>query len=255
MADVTISQLTQGSPSGGSLIPFSTGSSTLSVPASAILQNAGNIGIGASPDNNTKLTVRIKDNRSLGSTSLDGISLIRSDNAGTPSGIFFGQDTNASSDLYWENMVFNMNGGGSNFVFRVGNQTLLKIKKTGELVHPGVAKAWVNFNGLRDTAGNNNIDNTDRFIRASYNISRVKKQTNGYYTVYFNTPMNDANYVWQGTAGKTAGRNTTVEPVPDIAWNGTVLQTTSFDIFVWSSGGGYTGVSDEPFVMLTVFGN
>lgn len=46
MADVTISQLTKGVPSGDNILPYSTGSNTLGVPVSAIFQNAGNIGIG-----------------------------------------------------------------------------------------------------------------------------------------------------------------------------------------------------------------
>jgi len=46
MADVTISQLTQSTPAGSSILPYSTGSNTLGVPVSAILQDAGNIGIG-----------------------------------------------------------------------------------------------------------------------------------------------------------------------------------------------------------------
>ena len=48
MADVTINELTRGTPAGGNVLPYSTGSNTLGVPVSAILQNAGNIGIGTS---------------------------------------------------------------------------------------------------------------------------------------------------------------------------------------------------------------
>jgi len=48
MADVTISQLTPGTPAGNSILPYSTGSTTLGAPVSAIFQNAGNIGIGIS---------------------------------------------------------------------------------------------------------------------------------------------------------------------------------------------------------------
>lgn len=51
MADVTISSLPQGTPLGNGLIPYSTGSSTLGVPVSAILQNAGKIGIGTTTPN------------------------------------------------------------------------------------------------------------------------------------------------------------------------------------------------------------
>jgi len=48
MADVTISSLPLGTPSGSGLIPFSSGSNTLGVPVSAIFQNSDYIGIGAS---------------------------------------------------------------------------------------------------------------------------------------------------------------------------------------------------------------
>jgi len=51
MADVTISQLTPGVPTGNNILPYSTGSNTLSVPVSAILQNAGNVGIGTTTPN------------------------------------------------------------------------------------------------------------------------------------------------------------------------------------------------------------
>jgi hypothetical protein len=54
MADVTISQLTQGSPSGRNLLPYSTGSSTLAVPVSGILQSVTNVGINTT---NVKSTI------------------------------------------------------------------------------------------------------------------------------------------------------------------------------------------------------
>ncbi len=47
MADVTISQLTQGTPNGNHLLPYSTGSSTLGTSVSAIFENTGNVGIGS----------------------------------------------------------------------------------------------------------------------------------------------------------------------------------------------------------------
>jgi hypothetical protein len=47
MADVTISQLTQGTPSGNHLLPYSTGSSTLGACVSAIFENTNNVGIGS----------------------------------------------------------------------------------------------------------------------------------------------------------------------------------------------------------------
>jgi len=48
MADTTISQLTQSTPAGSSILPYSTGSNTLGVPVSAIFQNTNRVGIGTS---------------------------------------------------------------------------------------------------------------------------------------------------------------------------------------------------------------
>ena len=47
MADVTIAQLTQGVPSSSSLIPYSTGSSTLGAPVSAMFQNTSSVSINS----------------------------------------------------------------------------------------------------------------------------------------------------------------------------------------------------------------
>jgi len=46
MADVTISQLTQGVPANTALLPYTQGDVTYSVAPSALLQTSGNIGIG-----------------------------------------------------------------------------------------------------------------------------------------------------------------------------------------------------------------
>ena len=47
MADVTISQLTPGTPNGNHLLPYSTGSTTLGASVSAIFENTNNVGIGS----------------------------------------------------------------------------------------------------------------------------------------------------------------------------------------------------------------
>ena len=49
MADVTISSLTRGTPTGGNVLPYSTGSNTLGVPVSALFQTVySNVGVGTS---------------------------------------------------------------------------------------------------------------------------------------------------------------------------------------------------------------
>jgi len=69
MADVTISGLTQGIPTGNALIPYSTGSSTLGVPVSAIFQNTSSLLIGQIISEYSPSTFRLGVN---GGILLDG---------------------------------------------------------------------------------------------------------------------------------------------------------------------------------------
>jgi hypothetical protein len=61
-------------------------------------------------------------------------------------------------------------------------------------------RAWVNFDAGRDDTGASSLSNTNRFIRASGNVSAVLKNGTGDYTVSFTTAMPDAGYVIVGTA-------------------------------------------------------
>ena len=60
-------------------------------------------------------------------------------------------------------------------------------------------RAWVNFDGTRDTTGAASTANTNRFIRQSGNVTSVLRNAQGEYTVTFATPMQDANYAAQCT--------------------------------------------------------
>ena len=55
-------------------------------------------------------------------------------------------------------------------------------------------RAWVNFDGTKDTTGANSTANTNRLIRASGNVASVLRNSTGNYTVTFTTAMPDANY-------------------------------------------------------------
>jgi hypothetical protein len=61
-------------------------------------------------------------------------------------------------------------------------------------------RAWVNFDAGKDSTGASNLSNTNRFIRASGNVSTVLKNGTGDYTISFTTAMPDAGYVITGTA-------------------------------------------------------
>ena len=62
-------------------------------------------------------------------------------------------------------------------------------------------RAWVNFDGTKDTTGAASTANTNRLIRASGNVTSVKREAAGSYTVTFTTAMPDANYAPSGLAG------------------------------------------------------
>jgi hypothetical protein len=73
-------------------------------------------------------------------------------------------------------------------------------------------RAWVNFDGTRDTTGTVSTANTDRLIRASGNVTSVLRNSVGEYTVTFATPMADANYCANisaaaGTSGTEVAAN------------------------------------------------
>lgn len=55
-------------------------------------------------------------------------------------------------------------------------------------------RAWVNFNGLNDTSNAESLTNTNRYIRASGNVSSVLRNATGDYTVNFSTALPNANY-------------------------------------------------------------
>jgi hypothetical protein len=69
-------------------------------------------------------------------------------------------------------------------------------------------RAWVNFDGTRDTTGALSTANTNRLIRASGNVTSVLRNGTGDYTVTFTTAMSDANYSILLT-GDTQGTTTT----------------------------------------------
>jgi hypothetical protein len=82
-------------------------------------------------------------------------------------------------------------------------------------------RAWVNFDGTKDTTGAASTSNTNRLIRGSGNVTSVLRNGAGDYTITFTTAMPDANYaialvrdegsstVARGSSGVTVGNNTT----------------------------------------------
>jgi hypothetical protein len=77
----------------------------------------------------------------------------------------------------------------------VGNaDTATKLAGTTGSAPSYACRAWVNFDGTRDTTGAVSTANTNRFIRSSGNVTSVLRNGAGDYTVTFTTAMSDANY-------------------------------------------------------------
>jgi hypothetical protein len=95
-------------------------------------------------------------------------------------------------------------------------------------------RAWVNFDGTRDTTGTVSTANTNRQIRASGNVSSVARNSVGDYTVVFTTAMPDANYatVTSTFPSSVASRNFASGPSP-----ATAPTTTSVTVQIEDSNG------------------
>ena len=60
-------------------------------------------------------------------------------------------------------------------------------------------RAWVNFDGTKDSTGASSTSNTNRQIRASGNVASVLRNGAGDYTISFTTAMSDINYAAFGS--------------------------------------------------------
>lgn len=118
-------------------------------------------------------------------------------------------------------MTISVKGDATTSEILHNGSTALKITSTGveivgDLVLTGgdttvgtlaafQCRAWVNFDASRDSSGATNSSNTNRFIRASGNVTSVLKNGTGDYTITFTNAMPDANYAVQGTVAEQSG--------------------------------------------------
>lgn len=76
-------------------------------------------------------------------------------------------------------------------------------------------RAWVNFDGTKDTTGATSTSNTNRLIRGSGNVTSVLRNAAGDYTITFTTAMTDANYAatfgYQGDSLIVTGNSRVVQ--------------------------------------------
>ena len=62
-----------------------------------------------------------------------------------------------------------------------------QITNLSAITVPGVTRAWLKFDGTRDTSGITNSNLTNRFIYSAFNIGRVQTIGVGDYRIFFNS--------------------------------------------------------------------
>lgn len=117
-------------------------------------------------------------------------------------------------------------------------------------------RAWVNFDGSRNAAGTPDTTNTDRYIRASGNVSSVLRNGQGDYTITFTIPMQDANYCLTGVSRPQNGLNNPSIFAPFVSSNTTTfthVNPTLSSARVVSGQSAAGGTWDSDYVMVTIF--
>jgi len=160
MADVKISQLTQGLPAGNNLLPYSTGSSTLAVATSAIFENVGSI-----------INVNGKSNQSLIILTNDAAL-----NAGG-NGLRVGLDNNLNA--------FVNNSKAGSLSFSTTNIERMKIDSNGVITIP-YQPAFHVWNKTAQSLGGGAVM---QFNEPSTNPTRVFNQGNYYANNKFTAPV------------------------------------------------------------------
>jgi len=195
MADVTISSLPLGTPSGSALLPYSTGSNTLGVPVSALFHNAGNIGIGTS---NPQRALEVRGD------GTNGAGRIRVSNSNDPS-YEISDTTDVKGYLFYDTL-----GASNSIILRhagISNQLVLKntgnvgigtatptakLDVNGDVKATNIPKfAWARFNGsgeiqaslgvtsITPTGPNSNVYLVDvtaaNFSNANYSVTGMTR--------------------------------------------------------------------------------
>ncbi len=70
---------------------------------------------------------------------------------------------------------------------------------SGEALKKGLATAWVKFDGIDGAV-----------IKDSFNVSSVVRVSVGVYEIHFETPMDNANYVFAGSSQPATASGTSI---------------------------------------------
>jgi len=162
MADVTISQLTPGTPAGNNVVPYSTGSNTLKAPVSALFQESSFIQISTQtyPDYNYtgagsgRALLTLGDYNRLDSSAIrftqaGGTHIIGNNRtqSGGPNQIL---NTASNADFVINNAVVNP---GTSIIFATSATERMRINKDGNVgIGTASPTSFLDVRGLMGTA-------------------------------------------------------------------------------------------------------
>jgi hypothetical protein len=138
---------------------------------------------------------------SNGGSSGNAMTFHYSGQGGQPTYVWGSNDASGGNNNYvWNPSNFSVNyatsAGSATTASTVSNSAITAAKldgnQSGSAPIFGV-RAWVNFDATRDSSGAVNSLNTNRFIRSSGNVTSVKKDSTGRYTVTFTTQFSAGN--------------------------------------------------------------
>lgn len=107
--------------------------------------------------------------------------------------------------------------------------------------NPGLAKAWVLFNGGSVISEDGSVS-----IYSSFNVSKVVRTQQGVYAIYLVTPMADTNYAIAGTVPNTG---------QFVSAGVYSSGTRSTNIIYVSTGMSSSNLTDMNYTSVIIFGN
>jgi hypothetical protein len=188
------------------------------------------ITISAVSATNTKFTVSLTSGNLTSSLSSVAVAILDPTNTSIPKGAVLDTPT------------INVGLAGT----ALADQTAMEAASNGTLIvspqkvqyHPGVAKAWVVFDG---TAGSPSA-------AAGHNISSITKNGTGDYTITFTTAFSSADFVGAVTASLNGGT-----PHEQIAYTGAAASSSTYRIGVYNSNA--NTAADAQYVQAVFFGD
>jgi hypothetical protein len=121
-------------------------------------------------------------------------------------------------------------------------------------LYPSFAcRAWVNFDGTKDTTGASSTSNTNRLIRASGNVASVLRNGTGDYTITFITAMPDINYCTTGAAELDSSPYAIIFAPNRIGTTGGESTPTTASVRVNSVNHNNYTASDTKYIFVTIF--